>query len=253
MTPPCARCKRWALTFRASQTSHRFLTTARDRRSVGACRPGIDQGVKLGWPVYTGSCVPPLPAGRGRKLFLKGDRCHTPKCAIERRGDRGGARRPRLQSAATNGIRHSASGEAERLDGSTACLSASSVGTIEWLASRAVPVASGCCKSWSFRADSVVYRMGFGLSRAHARQLIQHGHIEFEQSQTRHSVSRLARRRPGSAAPEEPEHRFREEMPWTVRRRWAARRGFRWIPKRSRAPSTRSLIVTRSMRHSTSN
>ncbi len=125
---------------------------------------------------YTGP-VCRLCRREGEKLFLKGDRCHTPKCAIERRGDRGGpgARGFSRRRPTEYAIQLREKQKARRI-----------YGVLERQFRRHYRTAgkqSGArgerlLQLLELRADSVVYRMGFGLSRAHARQIIRHGHIE---------------------------------------------------------------------------
>src|SRR6185369_2309740 len=89
---PCARCRAPASTSPSSATSRRFPTTAAGRRSAGACN-----AARRCSPLarYTDS-VCRLCRREGLKLFLKGERCYTDKCAIERRnyppGDHGQGR-----------------------------------------------------------------------------------------------------------------------------------------------------------------
>jgi small subunit ribosomal protein S4 len=110
----------------------------------------------------------------GMKLFLKGTRCDTPKCAFERREAPPGMqtyRRPKLTDYGLHlrekqKVKHFYGvlerqfrkyfERAERTKGNTGQ-------TLMSLLER--------------RLDNVVYRLGFGLSRAQARQLISHGHI----------------------------------------------------------------------------
>src|SRR5499426_550527 len=84
----------------------------------------------------------------GTKLFLKGDRCFTPKCGIERRSyppGQHGQGRPRFSDY---GVQLREKQKVKRMYG---------------LLER--------------RLDSVVFRMGFATSRAEARQLVRHGHF----------------------------------------------------------------------------
>lgn len=110
----------------------------------------------------------------GTKLFLKGERCLSKKCAMERRpvvpGQHGMARkkfteygrqlREKQKVKRAYGLlekqMHAYYEEAERLDGITG-------ETMLSLIER--------------RLDNVVYRMGIGSSRAEARQIVNHGHI----------------------------------------------------------------------------
>src|SRR5919106_3357085 len=110
----------------------------------------------------------------GLKLFLKGDRCYTDKCAIERRayppGQHGQARskfseygtqlREKQKVKRIYGLLEKqfrlTFGEAERQKGVTG----------EPLLNRL-----------ESRLDTVVYRAGFANSRNEARQLVLHGHF----------------------------------------------------------------------------
>jgi small subunit ribosomal protein S4 len=110
----------------------------------------------------------------GEKLFLKGEKCYTSKCAIESRAfppGQHGQRRTRLSDYALQ-LREKQKlrrvygvlekqfrlyyKEADRLMGSTG---------------------ENLLKLLESRLDNVVYRMGFGVSRTEARQLVRHGAI----------------------------------------------------------------------------
>ena len=124
---------------------------------------------------YTGP-VCRLCRREGEKLFLKGDRCHTPKCAIERRGDRGGpgARGISRRRATEYAMQLREKQKARRL-----------YGVLERQFRRYFKRASRgagargerLLQELELRMDNVVYRMGFALSRAQARQLVNHGHF----------------------------------------------------------------------------
>ena len=110
----------------------------------------------------------------GAKLFLKGERCLSKKCAMERRpvvpGQHGMARkkfteygkqlREKQKVKRAYGILEKQMRayyeEAERLNGVTGDTMLSLIES---------------------RLDNVVYRMGIGSSRAEARQIVNHGHI----------------------------------------------------------------------------
>jgi len=110
----------------------------------------------------------------GEKLFLKGEKCYTSKCAMENRAfppGQHGQRRTRLSDYASQ-LREKQKlrriygvlekqfrmyyKEADRLKGSTG---------------------ENLLQLLESRLDNVVYRMGFGVSRDEARQLIRHGAI----------------------------------------------------------------------------
>ena len=112
----------------------------------------------------------------GMKLFLKGERCLTKKCAIERRpypaGEAGQNRRRkpsefamqlrekqkvrRIYGVLENQFQHLFE-EAERRPGMTG---------------------ENLLQLLEMRLDNVIYRMGFATSRDQARQLVNHGHFK---------------------------------------------------------------------------
>lgn len=123
---------------------------------------------------YTGS-VCRLCRRENMKLFLKGDRCHTEKCGVERRNyapgqhgqgrikvsDYGTQLREKQRVKRTYGLLEkqfrSYFGMADRMKGVTG-------ENLLILLER--------------RLDSVVYRAGFGTSRAEARCLVRHAHFQ---------------------------------------------------------------------------
>lgn len=111
----------------------------------------------------------------GMKLFLKGERCHTEKCAIEKRnfapGQHGKDRKPKLVGY---GLQLREKQKARRyyrlLEGQFRNL-------FEKASSQKGITGENLLSSLERRLDNVVYRMGFGTSRAQARQLVRHGHL----------------------------------------------------------------------------
>lgn len=124
---------------------------------------------------YTGP-VCRLCRRTGEKLMLKGERCATPKCSLERRATPPGQRvararrrkvsdyelrlREKQKARYTYGILeqqfHRLFTKAEKIPGTTG-------ETLMQLLER--------------RLDNVVYRLGFADSRSQARQLVRHGHL----------------------------------------------------------------------------
>ena len=120
----------------------------------------------------------------GEKLFLKGERCFTPKCAMERRPYPAGAHgkqaqfkrkesdfalqlRAKQRARRTYGVyerqfrRYFARAQRQRgLTGENLLIMLET------------------------RLDNVVYRLGFADSRAQARQLVRHGHFEINGKKT---------------------------------------------------------------------
>ena len=146
----------------------------RARRSVGACSSGSkDERSTMGR--YTGP-VCRLCRREGEKLFLKGDRCHTPKCAIERRGDRGPGMPSLSRRRPTEYATHLR--EKQKARRTYGVLERQFVRHFRDAMRGAGARGERLLQSLELRMDSIVFRMGFALSRAQARQLITHGHFE---------------------------------------------------------------------------
>jgi small subunit ribosomal protein S4 len=108
------------------------------------------------------------------KLFLKGERCLTEKCAIERRsyppGEHGRGRIK--QSEYLLQLREKQ--KARRYYG---LLEKQFRGYYEKASRKEGITGENLLRLLEQRLDNVVYRLGFGASRAQARQLIRHGHF----------------------------------------------------------------------------
>ena len=109
----------------------------------------------------------------GMKLFLKGERCLTEKCAIERRsyppGEHGRGRIK--QSEYLLQLREKQ--KARRYYG----LLEKQFRTYYAKATKATGVTGeALLRMLETRLDNVIYRLGFAASRAQARQLVRHGH-----------------------------------------------------------------------------
>ncbi len=111
----------------------------------------------------------------GTKLFLKGQRCLTEKCAIERRnfapGQHSKARRPKLVGY---GLQLREKQKVRRLYG---ILEDQFRGYFEKAAASKGITGEALLSTLERRLDNVVYRLGLATSRAEARQLVRHGHI----------------------------------------------------------------------------
>ena len=111
----------------------------------------------------------------GQKLFLKGSRCYTDKCSVTRRnyapGDHGQGRkkiseygtqlREKQKTKAFYGV-----GEKQFRK------------YFEMASNKKGITGENLLQILESRLDNVVYRLGFGVSRAQARQLVNHGHFE---------------------------------------------------------------------------
>jgi small subunit ribosomal protein S4 len=112
----------------------------------------------------------------GVKLYLKGERCYTDKCAIDRRGyapgqhGQGGGRR----RTSEYGMQLREKQKARRVYG---VLEKQFRSYYDQAASRKGITGDTLLQILETRLDNVVYRLGFASSRAEARQLVKHGHF----------------------------------------------------------------------------
>src|SRR6266849_4984174 len=119
----------------------------------------------------------PVCRREGKKLFLKGECCYSDKCAIEKRnfapGQHGKSKRPKkligygLQLREKQKVRR-VYGLQERQFRNTFEKAAKSKGV----------TGATLLSLLERRLDSVVYRMGLATSRAQARQVVRHGHVQ---------------------------------------------------------------------------
>jgi small subunit ribosomal protein S4 len=111
----------------------------------------------------------------GEKLLLKGERCLTDKCGVDRRayppGDHGRGRR-RKQSEYLTQLREKQ--KARRYYG---VLEGQFRNYYEAAARQPGVTGENLLRLLELRLDNVVYRLGFGASRRQARQLVRHGHF----------------------------------------------------------------------------
>ncbi|HZS50375.1 MAG TPA: 30S ribosomal protein S4 [Bryobacterales bacterium] len=112
----------------------------------------------------------------GMKLFLKGERCYSDKCAIEKRnfapGQHGKSKRPKKLIG--YGLQLREKQKVRRIYG---LLERQFRNTFKKAAQMKGVTGDNLMSLLERRLDTVVYRMGLGTSRAQARQLVQHGHI----------------------------------------------------------------------------
>ena len=122
---------------------------------------------------YTGPACK-LCRREGKKLFLKGDRCYTSKCAIDRRSYAPGQHGQNRKKISGYGMQLRAKQSARRYYG----ISESQFHKYFLMADRKAGVTGTnllqICES---RLDNVVYEAGFASSRAQARQFVNHAHF----------------------------------------------------------------------------
>ena len=123
---------------------------------------------------YTGA-VCRICRREGQKLFLKGERCYTGKCALERRsyapGQHGQAR---ARKASEYGKQLRTKQFARRYYG---VLEGQFRHYFELAEKMQGVTGENLLRLLESRLDNVVYRLGFGSSRAEARQLVTQGHF----------------------------------------------------------------------------
>ena len=122
---------------------------------------------------YTGS-VCRLCRREGAKLFLKGTRCYTKKCAFERRPTPPGQHGVRRRKMGDFGIQLREKQKVRRVYGVLERQFRNYF--IEAENSEGI-TGENLLRSLETRLDNVVFRLGFASSRAQARQLVAHGHF----------------------------------------------------------------------------
>ena len=110
----------------------------------------------------------------GQKLFLKGDRCYTDKCAITRRSYAPGMHGQGRSKVSEYGMQLREKQKARRYYG---VLESQFRGYFEMASKMKGKTGENLLSILETRLDNVVYRLGFAMSRAEARQLVTHGHF----------------------------------------------------------------------------
>ncbi len=110
------------------------------------------------------------------KLFLKGERCHSEKCAIEKRnfvpGQHGKDRKAKIVGY---GLQLREKQKTKRVYG---LLETQFRNSYEKAAHMKGITGENLLSLMERRLDSVIYRMGLATSRPQARQVVRHGHIQ---------------------------------------------------------------------------
>jgi small subunit ribosomal protein S4 len=110
----------------------------------------------------------------GGKLFLKGDRCYTEKCAFKRRAYPPGQHGQLPTKSSEYGIRLREKQKARRIYGiSERQFKTYFERALKWKG----VTGEKLLELLERRLDNVIFRLGFAPSRAQARQLVRHGHI----------------------------------------------------------------------------
>ena len=110
----------------------------------------------------------------GQKLFLKGDRCYTDKCAMNSRAFAPGQHGQGRSKSSEYGLQLREKQKAKRYYG---VLESQFRSYYEMAERRQGKTGENLLSILECRLDNVVYRLGFAMSRAEARQMVSHGHF----------------------------------------------------------------------------
>lgn len=113
----------------------------------------------------------------GVKLFLKGDRCYTDKCAIVRRAYAPGQHGKKRSKQSEYGLQLREKQKARRFYG---VLESQFLKYYDMASRQKGMTGENLLKILESRLDNVVYRMGLANSRPEARQLVRHGHFNID-------------------------------------------------------------------------
>jgi small subunit ribosomal protein S4 len=122
---------------------------------------------------YTGP-VCRLCRREGMKLFLKGDRCYSERCAINKRSYAPGQHGQGRKKLSEYGVQLREKQKARRYYG---VLESQFAKYFDLAEKRQGVTGENLLSILESRLDNVVYRLGFAMSRAEARQLVRHGHF----------------------------------------------------------------------------
>ena len=109
-----------------------------------------------------------------QKLFLKGDRCYTEKCAMVNRAYPPGMHGQGRSKTSEYGLQLREKQKAKRYYG---VLESQFRSYFEMASRRPGQAGENLLSILESRLDNVVYRLGFAMSRPEARQLVSHGHF----------------------------------------------------------------------------
>ena len=110
----------------------------------------------------------------GQKLFLKGERCYSTKCAIERRNYAPGQHGQARKKQSEYGLQLREKQKAKRFYGVPETQFRN---TFEKAENKKGQTGENLMIALETRLDNVVFRLGFAASRKEARQLVTHGHF----------------------------------------------------------------------------
>lgn len=111
---------------------------------------------------------------RGDKLYLKGERCYSPKCAFDRRPNPPGPRPARRRKVSDRGLQLR---EKQRARATYGVLERQFLRYYQEAVRRPGVSGLNLVRILESRLDNAVYRAGFADSRAQGRQIVRHGLI----------------------------------------------------------------------------
>ena len=111
----------------------------------------------------------------GQKLFLKGSRCYTDKCSVTRRNYAPGQHGQKNKKLSEYGTQLR---EKQKTKSFYGVGEKQFRGYFEAASNKKGITGEALLQILESRLDNVVYRLGYGSSRAQARQLVNHGHFE---------------------------------------------------------------------------
>ncbi len=111
----------------------------------------------------------------GMKLFLKGARCFTDKCAIERRNYPPGQHGLNRGKLTPFGVQLREKQKAKRIYG---VLESQFRTYFQWAEAQKGVTGENLLRLLELRLDNVVHRLGFAASRREGRQMVAHGHFQ---------------------------------------------------------------------------
>jgi len=152
---------------------------------------------------YTAS-VCRLCRREGMKLFLKGSRCYSKKCAFERRPTPPGQHGVRRRKVGEYGMQLREKQKVRRV---YAVLERQFKNYFDSAEARPGVTGENLLRLLELRLDNIVFRMGFASSRAASRQLVNHGHFAVNGRPTNIASHQL---RPGDRVEVRASHTTRE-------------------------------------------
>jgi len=110
----------------------------------------------------------------GAKLYLKGDRCYSGKCAVDRKSNPPGMHRQSRKKVSEYGVQLREKQKTRRIYG---VLEKQFRNYFEKAERQQGITGENLLRLLERRLDNIVYRLGLGSSRVEARQLVRHGHF----------------------------------------------------------------------------